>query len=87
MTEQPKDKASIVDLFRESVIFQGLITMTVLIVWAVLMVEGKPISQDLYVLLGTVIGFFFGGKYQQLIAQNNRDNQNTIRAITKKEDC
>lgn len=82
-----KLQTGLVELLRESVIFQGAITLIVLGVWAFLMVTGKPIPQDLYILLGTVVGFFFGGKYQQLLAQNNKENLSTVKAIMTKEDC
>lgn len=76
-----------VDLLKESTIFQGVITLIVLGTWSFLVVTGKAVPQDIYLLLGTVVGFFFGGKYQQLLSQSHKDNQATIRAISSKEDC
>jgi hypothetical protein len=76
-----------VDLLKESTIFQGVITLIVLGTWSFLVVTGKAVPQDIYLLLGTVVGFFFGGKYQQLLSQSHKDNQATIRAMTTgKED-
>jgi uncharacterized protein YggT (Ycf19 family) len=59
----------IIELLRESVIFQGLITLTVLVVWAVLQLEGRPVPQEVYTMAGVVVGFFFGGKYTSSVAR------------------
>jgi len=57
------------DLLRESVIFQGLITIIVLGVWAYLLISGRPIPDTVQLLSGTVVGFFFGGKYAQAVSR------------------
>lgn len=59
----------IVDLLRESVIFQGTITLIVLGVWAYLEISGRAVPQDVQLITGAVVGFFFGGKYTQSMAR------------------
>jgi hypothetical protein len=51
-----------------------------------LMVTGKAVPTDLYQLMGIVIGFFFGGKYQQLLVNSQRATNDTITAINLKKE-
>jgi len=65
------------DLLSESTIFQGLITMAAMCIWAYLLVTGRSVPDTLQVVVGTVVGFFFGGKYVQAVqkAVENRDKK------------
>ncbi len=56
-----------VDLLRESVIVQGVITIVFVVTICVLWIEGKPISPDLIQFVSLIIGFYFGAKVQSLI--------------------
>ena len=64
-----KIMAGFVELLRESVIFQGLITLIVLGTWATMIIQGRPVPQEVYTMAGVVVGFFFGGKYTQSVAR------------------
>ena len=59
------------DLLSESTIFQGIITIMVLGTWCYMLVTGQNTPEILNVTMGTVVGFFFGGKYVQAM-QNAR---------------
>lgn len=60
------------DLLRESIIFQGLITLTLIIVCGYLWATGQTVPDDLQKALLLVLGFFFGGKVQQVITKGLR---------------
>lgn len=55
------------ELLRESVIIQGVITVIFVATICYLWITGKPIPPDLIQLVGLIIGFYFGAKVQSLI--------------------
>jgi hypothetical protein len=55
------------DLLRESVILQGILTLSVCGVWLFLVASGKTVPDALTNIVGLVIGFYFGGKIQLAI--------------------
>ena len=61
-----------VSLLRESVILQGFITAVLISSCAYLWVTGQPIPQDLQLVTGVVVGFFFGGKVQNIVSKGVR---------------
>lgn len=60
------------DLLRESIIIQGFITLTMVGVCGYLWASGQPVPDDLQKALWLVLGFFFGGKVQQLVMKGLR---------------
>ena len=50
------------ELFKQSVIMQALLSVMMCGTYCYLVIAGKPISQEFYLLLGVIVGFFFGGK-------------------------
>jgi hypothetical protein len=60
-------------LMKESVIVQGLITLMVLGAWLYLVVSLVPIPPSLELIVGTVIGFYFGGKSQLAISNYKKE--------------
>ena len=50
------------ELFESSVIVSGLIALAMVGVACYLWVTGQEVPDPLFVLLGTVVGFFFGSK-------------------------
>lgn len=52
------------DLLKESVIVQGIITVMFGSVISYLYVHGQPIPSELQALFGIIIGFYFGAKSQ-----------------------
>lgn len=57
----------LLDLIRESVIVQGLITLSLVITVCYLWAAGRPVPPDLLGLLTLVVGFYFGSKVQNII--------------------
>jgi len=49
-------------LLTESTIFQGIITLSVLLTWCYLIATGQQPPETLNNIVGLVVGFFFGGK-------------------------
>jgi hypothetical protein len=62
------------ELMRESVIVQGLITLTFVLTVCYLWVVGRTIPGELLSVLGLVLGYYFGAKSQLALA-------NTIRSL------
>jgi hypothetical protein len=60
-----------VDLLRESVIVQGLLTCAVVGVWLFMIATVKPVPDTLTNIVGLVFGFFFGGKYALAMSKKN----------------
>lgn len=60
-----------VDLLRESVIVQGLLTLAVVGVWLFMIATVKPVPDTLTNIVGLVFGFFFGGKYALAMIKRN----------------
>ena len=58
------------ELLRESVIVQGILTMAVVGVWLYMLASALPIPDALTNIVGLVFGFFFGGKYALAMSRN-----------------
>lgn len=52
----------LLDLLRESVVVSGLVALAMVFVACYLWATGQTVPEPLFVLLGTVVGFFFGAK-------------------------
>jgi hypothetical protein len=52
------------ELLERSVIFQGVLVISVVGAYLYLIVTGRPIPNELHLMAGTIVGFFFGGKVQ-----------------------
>jgi hypothetical protein len=61
----------ILDLFKQSVIVQGILTLAVVGVWLYMLASGMAIPETLTNIVGLVFGFFFGGKYALAMAKMN----------------
>lgn len=57
------------DLFKESVVIQGTITLILVCVICYLYIQQLPVPDTLSGLLMVVIGFWFGSKSQQAISR------------------
>lgn len=57
------------ELFQASVITQSVITVGVVGVWLYMTAAQLPIPTSLQEVVGLVVGFFFGTKYSNAIAQ------------------
>ncbi len=66
-----------VELLRESVIFQGILTLSCVGVWLYMMVTQMPIPPELHAAVGLVLGFFFGSKVQNKIQKVGLQKQKT----------
>lgn len=55
------------DLLRESVILQGILTLAFVGVWLYLIAAGQNVPDALNNMVGLVVGFYFGGKIQLAI--------------------
>ena len=51
-----------IELLKESVITQGVLTVGLAGVYAYLLIIQAPIPQNLETILGVIVGFYFGGK-------------------------
>jgi hypothetical protein len=71
-----------VDLLRESVITQALITVLSLSVTFALVALGRAVPDEVWAIDGLVVGFYFGGKVQ---SQALRLMQNARRALREDE--
>jgi hypothetical protein len=49
-------------LFEKSVIISGLLALMLVATGCYLWASGHTVPQELYLLLGTIVGFFFGAK-------------------------
>jgi hypothetical protein len=67
-------------LFRESVIFQGAIAVIALIGTFTLLFLDRPVPEFVWIMDGTVIGFFFGAR-NLLTARNSAQEANKIAEI------
>ena len=59
-------------LFKESVIMQAILTLVVIGAWLYLVLTGQSVPTLLETVVGLVIGFFFGAKYQALLNENTK---------------
>jgi hypothetical protein len=53
------------DLLQQSVIVSALIALVLVSTACYLWLSGQKVPEELYLLLGTVVGFFFGGKVER----------------------
>jgi len=67
-----KATADFVTLLRESVILQGFITAVLISSCCYLWISGQTVPQDLQLVTGIVVGFFFGGKVQNIVTKGLR---------------
>ncbi len=51
-----------IDLIKESVLTQFIITLLVLLVWGYLIISGHQVPETVEALLTLVVGFYFGSK-------------------------
>lgn len=56
----------LVDLMAQSTLVQALVTTALIATCCYLWAMGRPVPDDLLVLTGSVMGFWFGTKVQQL---------------------
>ena len=66
--------ATFVELLRESVIIQGILTLSVLGVWLYMIASTGSAPEILTGVVGTMIGFYFGGKFTQAMARVKEQN-------------
>jgi hypothetical protein len=64
MHEQKSVGTQLIELMRDSVITQALVTIIVTVATVGLLWEGKPVPGELWALDGLVVGIYFGGKVQ-----------------------
>ncbi len=57
------------EMLFESVLVQGVITVSVIGLYGYMLVSGQEVPETLIGLVGTVVGFFFGGKFSQNMAK------------------
>lgn len=70
------NKTTLMDLVRESVIFQGLIALIVIVGLMLMLVLRIPVDEQMWVVVGTVLGYFFGAKgFQNLRAATSESSQ------------
>ena len=55
-------KQTLADLFQQSVIMQGALSLAVVGLWGYMLVTGQEIPSELSAIVTLVIGFFFGSK-------------------------
>ena len=55
-----------VDLLRESVLVQGILTLALVGVALTLMLQGREVPKDLWSMLMIVLGFYFGSKAENI---------------------
>lgn len=65
---------SFIDLLREGVIFQGLITVIVLVTDGIIMVNQGTLPDFLANLTILIVGFYFGAKVEQRATAIAREN-------------
>lgn len=50
------------ELFKSSVIIQGLVTAVLIITICIMVLWGREVPKELWLLTGTVVGYWFGAK-------------------------
>ena len=63
-------KQTLVGLFQQSVIMQGLLSLLVIGLWGYMVVTGQEVPSTLEALVTLVVGFFFGSKLALTKATN-----------------
>jgi len=62
----------IIQLIKDGVIAQSIITLSLVIVSGILWIKQIPLPSDLQAALFTAVGFFFGGIYQHFANKGAR---------------
>ena len=57
--------STLVELLRESVLIQAMITLIVVTGVVYLYTSGKPVPQELWSLVSLIVGFYFGSKVER----------------------
>lgn len=55
---------AIIDLLRESVLIQGILTLSVIGAALYLIVTRQPVPPELFQLMWAIVGFYFGSKVE-----------------------
>ncbi len=55
-------KVTLAQLFQESVIMQGAVSLVVVGLWGYLLIVGQEVPAELSAVVTLVVGFFFGSK-------------------------
>lgn len=77
--------SKLLDLLRESVLVTSLLALILVGTSCYLWATGREVPRDLFVILGTVIGFFFGAKTQA--AQQMTATRIEAAAKAVRKDC
>lgn len=72
-----RSESNFADLFRESVIFQGLLAVLCLIGTFALLILDRPVPVEVWILNGSALGFFFGAR-NLLTARNSAQEANRV---------
>lgn len=51
-------------LLERSVLISGILALALTLTACYMWANGNTVPQELYIMLGTIVGFFFGGKVQ-----------------------
>lgn len=62
----------IIELFAQSVIVQGVLTIGVTAVVCYLAIAGSTVPEELWTLLGLAWGFYFGTKAQMAVSAQSK---------------
>jgi len=65
----------LLDLLAQSVLISGLVALLMTGVACYLWATGEVVPEQLFILLGTVIGFFFGAKQGTVVADQRHNKQ------------
>lgn len=63
------------ELLERSVLISGILSLALTVTACYMWLAGRTVPQELYILLGTVVGFFFGGKVQTQAQSHATHNQ------------
>lgn len=72
-----RGETTLADLFRESVIFQGLLAMLCVIGTFALLILDRPVPVEVWIINGSALGFFFGAR-NLLTARNSAQEANRV---------
>lgn len=72
-----ENKITMADLFRESVIFQGVLAVICITGTFLLLVMGRTVPEYVWLIDASVLGFFFGAK-NLLTARNSAQDANRV---------
>lgn len=57
--------SQVMEMWRESSLIQGILTLTIVLVWLGLVIANAVIPDQLNMVVSLVIGYYFGSKSQQ----------------------